>query len=65
MKNYHVLMKDGWWTVIRSGNSSSLESSHATEEQAIECAKRLAHMNGGKVTVHSAKELRDKSKGGK
>ncbi len=56
MKDYDVLMKDGWWAMVKSDNED-LESSHATEEHATERATRLAQIRGGKVTVQNDVDL--------
>jgi hypothetical protein len=57
MKNYHVVLKDGWWAVMRSG--SDFESNHATQDEAVTQAKVLAKKNGGRVVIHAGKETTD------
>jgi hypothetical protein len=59
MKNYDVIMKNGWWTIVRSDNKN-VESAHATEEQAMENAARLAKLGGGQVVFHNESEFLDR-----
>ncbi len=56
MKTFDVIMKNGWWTIVRSDNKN-VESAHATEEQALEHAARLAKLSGGKVVFHNETEF--------
>lgn len=48
---YHIVLKDGWWTVFR-GRSRYPYSVHATEEQALASASLVAETEGARVVFH-------------